>query len=187
MSNFRVASRYAKSLLDLSEEKQSQDQVKADMQLLLSVFQQSSPFRAMVKSPVITTDKKQEVFNRLFSGRITDLTQSFIQLVLRKGREKDLQEVAGSFISQYNERKGITRVTMTTAVALDAAAIEKITNKLKEKEGLKEIELQVQVKPELIGGFILQYGDRMIDSSISRRVNELSAVIHDDSYIKKYS
>ena len=187
MSNFRVASRYAKSLLDLAAEKQSLDQVKSDMDLLLSVFCQSSEFRSVVKSPVIHTDKKQDVFNQVFKNRFSELTNLFIQLVLRKGREKDLQQIAGSFIVQYNERKGITRVKITTAVALDKAELQQLADRLKAKEGLKEMELHVEVKPELIGGFILQYGDRMIDTSISRKVNELSALIEDDSYIKKYS
>jgi F-type H+-transporting ATPase subunit delta len=58
---------------------------------------------------------------------------------------------------------------------------------LKSKENLGEIELSEEVKPEMIGGFVLQWGDKMIDSSVSRRLNTLKGVIEDDSFVKKYS
>lgn len=187
MSNYRVATRYAKSLLDLAKEKGQLDAVKKDIGLLENILAQSSEFRAIIKSPVIKGDKKQEIFNKIFKGNLNPITDSFIQLLLRKGREASLNEVSQSFISQYNQLKNITKVTLTSAVKLDSATVEKMISSLKRNENLGEVELTELVNPEIIGGFILKYGDKMIDTSVSRRVNLLHDIIEDDSYIKKYS
>ena len=70
---------------------------------------------------------------------------------------------------------------------MDKNIIDSMIASLKAKEKLGEIELTQEVDPSMIGGFILQYDDKMIDSSVSRRLTALKGVIEDDTYIKKYS
>ena len=68
-----------------------------------------------------------------------------------------------SFILQYNVIKEITPVKITSAVKLDAGLVQSMVNHLKKKEHLKEVELEEVIDTDMIGGFILQYGDKMID------------------------
>src|SRR5258708_7781631 len=115
MPNPRLASRYAKSLIDLAIEKGQLEQVYADMQWLQSVCKSNRDFVTVLKSPVITSDKKNKILAAVAGDRINKITTTFNTLLVKKGRESNLPEIAAAFISQYKEHKKIHTVKLTTA------------------------------------------------------------------------
>ena len=187
MSAFSLATRYAKSLIQLVNEKGKLEQVYKDIKDVNGIFESSRDLKLMFKSPIIPAEKKLTIVKQLFEGKIDTILYQFMVLVIKKGREKYLNEITHSFIIQYNTIKNITPVTLTSAVKLDAGIVSSMIASLKAKEKLGEIELTEEVDPKMIGGFILQYDDKMIDSSVSRRLSTLKDVIEDDTFIKKYS
>ncbi len=187
MSSYRIASRYAKSLIQLAQENGKLNDVYSDMKDLDRIFENSRDLKLMFKSPIIPGDKKLVIVKKLFEGKVSDLLFRFMTLMIKKGREAYFHEMTESFIEQYNVINNITPVTVTSAVKLDATQLQGMLNALKTNEKLGEVELTEVVDESLIGGFVLQYGDKMIDSSVSRRLSTLKNIIEDDSYIKKYS
>jgi len=187
MGSHRIASRYAKSLIQLAQEKGKLDEVFNDMKSIDRTFENSRDLKLMFKSPIINSDKKLNIVQKLFEGKITELLYKFLTLMIKKGREAHFHEMAESFIEQYNALKNITPVTITSAVKLDAGLIQNMVASLKKKEKLGEVELKEVIDESIIGGFILQYGDKMIDSSVSRSLSGFRNIVDDDSYIKKYS
>ncbi len=186
MGSYRIATRYAKSLIELAQENGKLDEVFTDMKAIDKTFEESRDLKLMFKSPIITADKKMNVVKALFEGKVSELLYRFLTLMIKKGREAHFHYMVNSFIEQYNVIKEITPVKITSAVKLDAGLVQSIVNNLKKKEHLKEVELVEAIDPDMIGGFILQYGDKMIDSSVSRNLNSFRNIIDDDSYIKKY-
>ena len=184
--SYRIATRYAKSLIELAQENGKLDDVFKDMKSIDATFEASRDLKAMFKSPIITADKKMNVVKALFEGKVSELLYRFLTLMIKKGRESHFHEMVESFIIQYNVIREITPVKITSAVKLDAGLVQSMVNHLKKKENLKEVELEEVIDADLIGGFILQYGDKMIDSSVSNRLAELRNVIEDDTYVKKY-
>jgi F-type H+-transporting ATPase subunit delta len=187
MGSFRIATRYAKSLIQLAQEKGVLQKAYADIKDIDGIFESSRELDLLFKSPIIGADKKLTIVKKLFEGKISEIVYQFMVLLIKKGREEFLHEVAESFITQYNEIAGITPVKLISAVKLDSGMVQTIVTSLKAKEFLKEVELSEEVDPEMLGGFILQYDDKMIDQSVRRRLNELFTIIEDDSYMKKYS
>lgn len=187
MSSHRIASRYAKSLIQLAEEKGQLNEVFADIKSLDTTFESSRDLKLMFKSPIIPSDKKLNIVKRLFEGKISDLLYRFLVLMIKKGREVHFHDMVVSFIEQYNVLRNITTVTITSAVKLDAGLVQTMLTSLKTKEQLGDIQLKEVVDESIIGGFILQYGDKMIDSSVVRKLNGYRGIVDDDSYIKKYS
>src|SRR3954468_3199428 len=110
MPNPRLATRYAKSLIDLSVERNQLEVVYNDMQFLKQVTNGSREFVNLLRSPVINADKKQAVIDAITKGKISELTALFINLLIAKGREKDMPEIITAFIEQYNSMKGIHKV-----------------------------------------------------------------------------
>lgn len=184
--SYRIATRYAKSLILLAQEKGKLDEVFNDMKSIDSIFEGSPDLKLMFKSPIITADKKLNVVKSLFESKINEFTYRFLALLIKKGRESHLHEVVESFIIQYNELKNITVVKITSAVKLDTSLVQSIVNSLKKKEQLQDIELHEIIYSSMIGGFVLQYGDKMIDSSVSTSLHSLQNLIQDDSFVKKY-
>jgi F-type H+-transporting ATPase subunit delta len=185
--SYRIATRYAKSLIQLAQEKGKLEEVFAGMKSLDRAFENSRELKLLFKSPIITSDKKLNVVKSLFENKVDEILFRFLTLMIKKGREEHFHQIAESFITQYNEIKNITPVKITSAVKLDSAFVQSMVASLKKKENLGEVLLQEVVDESLIGGFVLQYGDKMIDSSVIRNLNGLRNIVEDDSYIKKYS
>ncbi|MFN8285525.1 MAG: ATP synthase F1 subunit delta [Chitinophagales bacterium] len=186
MSSFRVAQRYAKSLIMLAQEKGKLAEINKDFRRVDEIFETSKDLKAVFKSPIIAADKKLAIAKKVFEGNTSEMVYSFIVLLIKKGREADLHEIAEAFITQYNVIAGITPVKFTSAVKLDAAEVNRIISNLKAKENLKEVELTEEVDPELIGGFVLTYGDKMVDASVKNQLHGFRKIVDDNSYIKKY-
>lgn len=185
MANLRAASRYIKSLLDLAIEQKVLEEVHNDMKLFAKVYEENKAFSLMLRSPVIPHDKKREILARIFKGKINSLTMSFFDIITKKNREPLLGAIAKEFHNAYNEYKGIGKATVISAVPLDdklRSAFENLVRKYSEK---KQIELVERVDQEMIGGFILNVGDRQIDASIKNKIQALKVKFSQNPYIKE--
>lgn len=176
-----VATRYAKSLLQLALEQGKLEQVYADMQLVKSVYDSNREFAGFLKSPIINTDKKLAVLKSVFENKINEITIGFFSILTAKRRESYVGEIAKAFIAQYKEEKGITTAVVTSAAGIDKASRERILELVKQ-QAKGEVELVEKVDPSLIGGFVLRIGDKQIDASISRKLNELRKTFSENTH-----
>lgn len=173
MQNPRLANRYAKSLVDLAVEKNQLEAVYADMKYMQAVCAGNRDFVSLLKSPIIKADKKANIINAVTEGKVSDITKLFNQLLVTKGRESELPEIVEAFIEQYNAIKGIHSVTLTTAVEVSEAVKTSIQNKVKADQGIANIELNTKVDESLIGGFVLEFNNNLVDASIARDLRDV--------------
>jgi F-type H+-transporting ATPase subunit delta len=167
MQNPRIAGRYAKSLIGLAIERNEVDSVYKDMLYLQSVLKQSKDFGVILRSPVIAPDKKNAILDIVTKDKVSEITAGFNRLLILKGREGFLPEIINAYIDQYKVLKEIFVVTLTTATPASEELKQTIIDKVKQTTSKQNIELKTEVKPELIGGFVLQMGDALVDASIS--------------------
>lgn len=167
-----VASRYAKSLLDLAIEKNMVDKVYDDMQFIKKTCESSHELLVFLKSPVIKMDKKIDVFKALFFSHTSELTNTYLELIARKKRATILPEIADAFVSQFKKHKNITTATITSAVKLDESSRKRALEIVKSNAS-GEVELVEKINPELIGGFVLRVGDKQVDNSVARQLQNL--------------
>lgn len=184
MSEFRVSSRYAKSLIDLSKEKGLLDIVKEDMNLLIHVCEQNKAFADALNSPIIGHDRKLSILTAVFQGKVNALSLSFIKIVSRKGRENILFNIAKEFIAQYNRMFNIEMATVYTASALTSNLYEDFAHVVRKNTG-KEVQIETKIDPRLIGGYILRVGDLQIDESIKTMLQKLKTKFKDNPYEPK--
>ena len=172
MSVGRIAVRYATPILELAEEKNILDAVKADMESFKAICKESKDFSLMLKSPIIPHLRKADILKRIFTGKVNELTLGAFDIITRKSREALLEDIAEEFLHLYNIKKGLAEVSVTTSVKLDAdmrKAFEKLAKDITGKEPvLNEI-----VDENIVGGYILKAGDRQIDDSVSGQLKEL--------------
>ncbi len=185
MLNPRVASRYAKSLLDLAIEQGQLEQIHTDMFYLQQLTKESRDFLNLLRSPVVKADAKIKVIDAVTAGKVSPLTTSFTHLMINKAREAVLPEIITSFINQYKEYKGIKTVKLTTAVPVSDAVKAEIIAQVKKTSGFDNLELQETVDPNIIGGFVLQAGDQLIDASISYDLKNISRQFDNNDFIYK--
>lgn len=177
-----VASRYAKSLIDLAVETKQLEEVRNDMRLIKQVCQENREFVIMLESPVVKTDKKMAIFQEVFGGKISATTQAFLNIVAKKRREGYIDNIAYAFDEHYKAFKNITSAVITTAVKLDDSTKAKILEIVKQHyKG--EIELLEKTDKALIGGFVLTINDKQIDTSIKRKLNDLKKNFSGNLYV----
>ena len=184
MSDIRVASRYAKSLIELADEKGVLEEVHADMQLLHNVVSESRDFKLLLQNPVLKSDKKLAVLNQVFTGKVQPMTLMFFNIVAKKNRESVLIFMAEEFKKQYNVLKGIQVVKLTSAAPFPVADRDALIKQLALETG-KKIQLEETTDPTLIGGFMLRVGDQQIDSTVKNKLRRLKNDFKDNPYINK--
>lgn len=182
MQNPRLASRYAKSLVDLASEKGQLEAVHADMLFLQQLAKSNPDVVSLLKSPIIKPDKKQKILAAILEGRVGAITASFVKLLVSKGREGNLPEIAQEYGKQYNLLKNISKVKITTAIPLDAATLDVIKQKVQAGTD-KKVELEAAVDADLIGGFVLETGDRLFDASVLRDLNDIRKQFTQNIYV----
>ncbi len=185
MSEYRIASRYAKSLLDLADEKGVLEDVNKDMLMFSELASENRDLVLMLKSPVVPHSKKLAVLNQVFDGKVHELTLAIFQILTKKQREAYLPAIATEFHHQYNVRKGIEEATITTTFALDAALRKEFEGIVKSISG-KKVELTEKIDEKIIGGFVLKIGDRQIDDSLSSKLSALKLKFSQNPYVKEF-
>lgn len=169
----KAGARYAKSLIDLSTEQNVLEQIKNDMVLFEEVVDNNSELEAILKNPIVPLDKKSGILNDVFGNKVHQVTQSFLKLVVNKGRAGILFDTAKQFIEQYNHIKGIVTAEVTSAIALTDVAKTEVINLVKKELGANEVIVKEKINENLIGGFVLKVGDKQFDASIANGLNKL--------------
>jgi F-type H+-transporting ATPase subunit delta len=180
----KAASRYSKSLLELAVEKDQLEKVLEDINSISALLSESRDLSAFLVSKVVNDDKKEEVMRSLFSGKVTDLTMSFISLLARNKRANILAEVFEDFRERYKIHKRILTVQVTSAAELSDDMRKKIKDAIK-AENWNEIVIEETVNPDIIGGFILKTNDLQFDASVSAQLQEIKQSFSNKDYIAR--
>lgn len=169
----KAGARYAKSLIDLSTEQNSLEEVKNDMVLFEQIVNDHSELEAILKNPIVPLDKKSGILKDVFGNKVHQITNSFLKLVVNKGRSAILFDTAKQFVAQYNLIKGIVTAEVTSAIALTEASKAEVVSLVKKEMGANEVIVKEKVDEKLIGGFILKVGDKQFDASIASGLSKL--------------
>ena len=181
----RVATRYAQSLIGLAAERDSLDQVHADMLFWQGVCAESREFVNMLRSPIIHGDKKLAILQKVGGAHMGAFTGAFLGLLVRKGRESDFPEIITAFLEQYNVLQDIHTVRLTTAVPVGEGVQHAFRAKLKSELSMDRIELEAAVDEKLIGGFTLEFDGKMVDASVARDLREVHKQFTQNVYVPK--
>jgi F-type H+-transporting ATPase subunit delta len=185
MNDSKVARRYAQSLLGLAIERNIADKINGDMKLIADACRDNRELALLLKNPIINTDKKDAIIKAVFGNKVDALTNSFMEIITRKGRESYLQEIANAFVSIYKDIRGIKTAYVTTAIPMDSQLRNEVMCIVKSAKG-EQAELIEQVDKDIIGGFILRIGDVQYDASISKKLSALKNEFDDNLYVREF-
>lgn len=172
MSEITVAIRYAKSLIGLAEEQNSLEAVNKDMEFFLSTLKANPQLAAVLSNPIIYHDKKVNILDGLFGGKVNKVTIGFFNIMINKGRAEVLQAAANEYINLYDVKKNIVKATVVSAAPLSEANKKTIVADI-EASTKGQVKLTAKVDPALIGGFVITVGDKQIDTSIAGSLAKL--------------
>lgn len=181
MSNIRLSSRYAKSLINLASERGETDVLLKDMLHISSSIVATRDLQVMLASPVISGDKKLTVLLSVFPN-LNKTTKTFIELIVNKGRESDLGEIAKSFVQQVKLARNIFDVELISAVPADDALRAEVS-KVAMSICNGEVEISEKVDSDLIGGFIFRVNGTEYDASVSGKLKKIKKDFSKNPYV----
>jgi F-type H+-transporting ATPase subunit delta len=181
MATARVAARYAKALLTLAQERNEVEVVGRDLETLSKLFEGSRDLVLLLQSPIVKSDKKRAVLDAVLQNHVGELVASYLRILVNKGREGLVLDMVVEGQNQLRVLRNIQSVSVTTAVALTDALRQQILAQVaKVHQG--EVELTEKVDPEILGGYVLQMGDQMIDASVKRQIRTLGRELTEHDY-----
>jgi len=167
-----VANRYAKALFEQAVEQKQVELVQSDLALVLETIEQVDDFRLMIASPIVSAQDKKQVCSKVFSS-ISDLTAKFIHLVIDNGREVVLAQIVKAFETLYLRSEKKEKVKITTAKNMSQSQTQQIKDRLKKQFDLNDVTIDAHVEPSIIGGVIIQMGDKEYDGSILNKLKRI--------------
>lgn len=172
MSEFRVASRYARSIFELAIEMKNVERVYEDMLTLEQVLSENRNLMTLLRNPIIRYDYKLRVLNHVFEKHMDVLTLKFFRLICRKNRAQVLLDCTKAFLDLYHNYKGIVRANISTAVKISAQISKDFETIISESTG-KKVALETRIDESLLGGYVLKVGDDQIDNSLKSKLNKI--------------
>jgi F-type H+-transporting ATPase subunit delta len=165
-----AARRYAKAVFELAEQEGQLDEWGHRLAVVRELM--SDPeIAAVLTNPTIAVEQRMALISdepRVLDPESTNLAR----LLIESNRVRDVAAIEDEFQRLADEAAGRVRATVTTAVELTATDRDRVEDELSKRLG-KEIRMQVVVDPRIIGGLKLQYGDRLVDASVSTRLQQL--------------
>lgn len=184
MSAYRVASRYAKSLILFAQEKNVLDQTLNDVKTVKSTLEQSRPLKLALKNPVIRNTKKETILKAVFEKQVSALLIQYLEFVTHRNRADIVPEICNSFIDQYNKINGIQKANIFTAVPVNDS-IKKSFQELLGRLDDKKFEVSYHLDADLIGGYLIRVDDKQIDESIQTKLNNIRKNLSKTQVINK--
>jgi F-type H+-transporting ATPase subunit delta len=169
---------YSRVLYDLAEGFGAVEEVKEEMILLETLIEQEREFLHIMSSPQFSSEYKQSLLNKMFAGKFSELALNFLFEVDRHNRTMYLLQIIGKFGELWDAHHGISIVELTFHENLNSNELANVTQAISNAMG-KQVQLKLNVKPAIMGGAIIRYGESVIDNSIKARLNQAVHTIMD--------
>ena len=172
VKNLKTARKYANALLESATDAGNTSKVSANLDLILETLKINSELSNFLYSPIVKVEDKKEVIKKIFSSHIEEITLDFLYLLVDNNRLNVIEEIVECYNSENNRIENIVKPVIISAVDLDenqkVRLIEKISSKLS-----KNIIPEYKTDKEIIGGIIVEIGDKTIDCSLKTKFENM--------------
>jgi len=165
--------RYAGALFELANEQDQLSEVEKDLAKFQEIMETSDDFKRMVKSPVFSAHDQQKAITAILkTAGIGPLTSNFFALIAKNRRLYAASDIIKAFKVLSADARGEVTAQVTSAVPLSQPQVKNLKETLKSALG-KDVDLDSHVDPAILGGLIVKFGSRMIDSSLKTKLDSM--------------
>ena len=168
-----ISDRYASALYELAAEKKVVEPVLSDLSNLKTILQDNKELSLVIKSPLISSPDKLNIFNSLLQKiKANELTSTFLKVIEKNKRFSSLASIILQFININSHKRGDVLADITSAEELNDEQRKNITEQIKNTLG-KKLSLNFIVDKKIIGGLVVKVGSKMVDTSLANKINKL--------------
>ncbi len=175
-----IAKSYAKAVVEISVENNNSDLIESELKDITAIITKDAVTWEFLVSPRVSKHAKEETIVKSFDGKIHASLLSLMHILVRNDRISIIEELTKQFTELNDLRKGIIRVEVHSAVKLQENILSQIKAWCVASFRANQCEITEVIKPELIGGMVIKYGDLVFDRSMRRKLNSLKSHIIGD-------
>ncbi len=168
-----ITTPYAEAFLQVAETNNEVSKVISQAKSILKLWEESSELSEAMASPVLEVESKKAALEKIFGKNVTPSFLNFLKLLADRQRIGLLDSVLERLLELYRDQRNIALATVTSATALDEDQQAELLKKIGSIAGTNNLELNLKVDPDLIGGFVVKVGSKVIDASLSGQVRRL--------------
>jgi F-type H+-transporting ATPase subunit delta len=173
LSLTEIAEPYAQALMSVAQTHNLTEQIGEDTRALLELTEQSEDLRLLVNSPLIAADRKKSVLQQLMGGQVHPYMLNFVMLLADRGRIFLLPQVCEQYQALLRQMNQAVLAEVTAAVELNDEQKEAIRQKVMAATQARQVELDVRVDPELLGGVVIKVGSQVFDASLRGQLRRI--------------
>lgn len=176
MSTEIVADKYSSAMLELAQEQGNLVTTEENLLYVASVLNEQPELVGFINNPIVEADAKISLLGKVFGTAVEKTVLHFMYVMVKRGRYRYLKDTIRAFIKKSREARGILEAIVTVAEPLTDTLRDDVQAKLQAMTG-KDVIVSVRQDPRIMGGIIIQIGDKRIDGSIARRLDELKKTL----------
>lgn len=169
---------YGDALFELAEESKKVDLFFDESKGVLEVFTQNDELVKLINHPKVNKDEKVTIIENIFKDKVSDDMTGFLVLIVKKDRQKFIEKIMKYFIGRVKEFKKIGVAEVTSAVILSEDQRKSVEKKLLDTTAYDSFEISYSTDESLIGGMFIRIGDRVVDSSIKTKINNIAKELY---------
>lgn len=169
MIKSQVGRRYSKAIFEIAEEKNQVKEIYEMLNSAMVLYRTDKEFKNFILNPLIDNEQKKSVLNEIF-GKNNSENLNILLYILDKGRINCIKYIVAEYLKIYYRKNRILDVKATFTKELTDEQKKKLIDKLSQKTG-KEINLEIKIDKDILGGGIIKIGDKIIDGSIRRELD----------------
>lgn len=171
----KIAQPYAEALLETAVSSNNLQKITEDIQNIKNIISLSIDLNKALNNPLLSIKNKQTIINKVFKDKISNLTLNFLTLIIERKRAVLIEEICKQFITLSYTKSGISIANVTSSTPFTEQQYSLLVKKVQEIANTKQVRLNVEIDPELIGGFTIQLGSQIIDSSLKGQLKQMAS------------
>jgi F-type H+-transporting ATPase subunit delta len=171
MINGSLARRYSQALFEIASQT-SLDTIDAELRELTKLIEENDEVKNVLLHPHITLSVKKSIMDKLLGDNFSDVTRHFFYLLIDRKRESLLQDIQHEFTKLADEARQIVEAKVASAIELSPSQLGDLKKAIGRMTG-KDVRIKSEVRGELIGGVLIQVGDRVMDGTIAHALNKM--------------
>lgn len=172
MRDSTIARSYAEALLALGQRHDQAEAFATAIDDMAAILEAEPGLSRFLETPKVEPEEKKRVLKMALQGRVPPLFLNFLLVVFDKRRQRLIREIAREYRTLLDEHLGRIHVQVTLAREPDERMEREISEDLSKKLG-RIVVPHVRVDPQILGGIVVRYGDRVLDGSLRRRLMSL--------------
>ena len=180
-SSIRIALPYAEALFELSQYIQLVEKTRQDLNTVLTIIDKSKSLETFLINPLVSMNTKKTVLSNLLMNQVSDHVLNFLFVLIERRRINLFSLIVNCYGNLVNKLALVTLAVVYTAIPLNDLQKKTLQNKLQVLTDSKLVQLTIHIKPDLIAGFVIKIGSKVIDMSIYGQLNKISSYLNTSS------